>query len=155
MKIYLIAVGSRTPKWVVQGFDQYACRLPKHCSLELIEVQPVNRKQGDIDKVRREEAGRILDRIPNGSHVIALAENCKVFTTRVLAEKLSSWIQDGLDIAVLVGGADGLHALCFERADECWSLSDLTFPHALVRVIVAEQFYRAWTILSNHPYHRS
>lgn len=155
MNIHLIAVGASTPQWIVQGFNQYTRRLPKYCCLKLVEIQAVSRKQGEVNRIRREEARRILDRIPQGSLVIALAENGKPLTTKALTEKMNSWMQVGADIAVLVGGADGLDTECFERADECWSLSALTFPHALVRVIVAEQFYRAWTILSNHPYHRS
>ena len=139
---------------MVTGFNQYVRRLPKHCSLELIEIQTASRKQGEIGRVRYEEAQRILERIPQRSHVIALAENGATFDTKGLANKMEHWMQFGINVAVLVGGADGLDPICFERANESWSLSALTLPHALVRVIVAEQIYRAWTILSNHPYHR-
>ena len=154
MNISLIAVESKTPEWVTQGFNQYARRLPKHCSLQLIEIRAESRKQGNLDKVQREEARRILERIPQGSYVVALAESGKAFTTKALAEKMESWMQAGVGVTILIGGADGLGPACFEQADECWSLSSLTFPHALVRIIVAEQIYRAWTILSSHPYHR-
>ena len=104
---------------------------------------------------RREESRRVLDRIPQDCYVIALSESGRSLTTRDLAKTLDDWMQNGRDIALLVGGADGLDQVCLARSDECWSLSPLTFPHALVRVIVAEQLYRAWTILSNHPYHRA
>ena len=154
MKIYLVAVGSKAPEWVVQGFNQYAQRLPKHYCLELIEVPAANHKHGNINRVRQEEARRILKRIPAGSRVIALSEGGKLVATRTLSEKLDRWLQAAVDVAILIGGADGLDPSCMQRADECWSLSRLTFPHALVRVIVAEQIYRAWTISSNHPYHR-
>lgn len=155
MNIYLIAVSSRTPAWLEQGFNHYAQRLPKHCSLSLVEVPAVSRKRGHINKVRQEEARRILDRIPQDCYVVALAEDGKPLATKRLAETIDIWMQDGRDVALLVGGADGLNEECLARADECWSLSSLTFPHVLVRVIVAEQLYRAWTILSNHPYHRA
>ena len=155
MNIYLIAVSSRTPAWIEQGFNHYVRRLPKKCSLRLVEVPAVSRKHGDINKVRQEEARRILRRIPQNCRVVALAEQGKTIATKGLAKRLDTWMQNGCDAALLVGGADGLNQQCLARADECWSLSPLTFPHALVRVIVAEQFYRAWTILSNHPYHRS
>ena len=139
---------------MVHGFNEYARRLPNHLCLKLIQVQAPGRKRGSIAQVRREEARRILQRVPPSSRVVALAEHGKTFTTRALAEKMECWMQHGLDLAVLVGGADGLDQMCLDQADECWSLSALTFPHALVRVIVAEQVYRAWTILSKHPYHR-
>lgn len=107
-----------------------------------------------MDRIRREEGRRILSRVPPGCRVIALAENCKSFTTKALAEHMQRWMQEGADAAFLVGGADGLDPKCVERSDQCWSLSRLTFPHALVRVLLAEQVYRAWTIVTNHPYHR-
>ena len=155
MNIYLIAVGSRTPKWIEQGFDHYVQRLPRHCQLKLIEVPAVSRKQGGINEVRGKEGRRVLDRIPKDCYTVALVESGRSLTTQDLAQTLDDWMQHGRDVALVVGGADGLDEMCLARADECWSLSSLTFPHALVRVIVAEQLYRAWTILSNHPYHRS
>ena len=155
MNIYLIAVSSRTPTWIEQGFDHYVQRLPKHFRLRLIEVPAVSRKKGSIKEIRREEARRVLDRIPQKCYVIALAESGRAVATQGLAQTLADWMQHGRDVALLVGGADGLNEECLTRADECWSLSPLTFPHGLVRVIVAEQLYRAWTILSNHPYHRA
>jgi 23S rRNA (pseudouridine1915-N3)-methyltransferase len=154
VKIILIAVGSRTPAWVKQGFLDYARRLPRHCSLELVEVPAVSRKHGDLGKIRREEGKRLLDRIPRGCHVVALSEDGIDISTKMLADALAGWMGQGSDVALLVGGADGMSEACRERANSCWSLSSLTFPHALVRVIVAEQFFRAWSMLSNHPYHR-
>lgn len=154
MDIYLITVGSRSAQWVLHGFDEYARRLPKHCCLKLIEVKAASRKSGDTEQVRREEGRRLMRRVPPGSHVIALAEHGQPFSTRALAEKMEVWMRRSVNAAVLVGGADGLDTKCFEQADECWSLSTLTFPHTLVRVIMAEQIYRAWTILAKHPYHR-
>lgn len=154
MVTYLIAVGARAPAWVDTGFEHYARRLPRQCALELIAVPAVKRGRGGVDRIRDEEGRRLHQRVPRQCHVVALAEHGKRIDTRQLAAGLSTRMQDGVNLAMLVGGADGLSRDCISRADECWSLSALTFPHALVRVIVAEQLYRAWTILSNHPYHR-
>ena len=154
MNIYLLAVGTRMPAWITQGFEHYTRRLPRHCSLRLIEIPALNRKQGDPAKIRQAEGDLLLARVPRDCHVVALSEDGREFSTRQLAHSLGEWMQLGRDVAFLVGGADGLDPACVARADDCWSLSALTFPHALVRVIVVEQIYRAWTILNNHPYHR-
>lgn len=154
MKIYLVAVGSRTPAWVKEGLRNYVQRMPSYCSLSLVEVPAVRRKHGDVGKIKREEGRSILARVPKNCHVVALSEEGINISTQGLADALGQWINEGQDIALLIGGADGLSQECHERANCCWSLSSLTFPHALVRVIVAEQVFRAWSILSNHPYHR-
>lgn len=155
MKIYLIAIGTRVPGWVSQGVDEYTRRMPRHLAVELVEVPAVNRtKAADIDRTRREEGSRLLNRLPANSHIVALTEDGTSVSTRRLATELSTWMGTGCDVAFMIGGADGLSTECLDRADRCWSLSALTFPHALVRVIVAEQMFRAWTIISNHPYHR-
>lgn len=155
MKIYLIAIGTRTPEWVSSGFDEYVRRLPRHLPLELVEVPAVNRtRAADSIRAKREEGSRLLNRVPEDSHLVALNETGTTVTTRHLASVLSTWMGSGRDVAMMIGGADGLSKDCLDRADECWSLSALTFPHALVRVIVAEQMFRAWSIISKHPYHR-
>lgn len=154
MNIYLLAIGARMPAWVTRGFEDYSRRLPRHCALRLIEIPAVNRKQGNTAKIRRAEGDELLARVPRDCYVVALSEDGGAFSTRQLADSLGEWMRLGRDVALLVGGADGLDPACTARADACWSLSALTFPHALVRVIVAEQIYRAWTILNNHPYHR-
>jgi len=133
---------------------EYAGRLPRHCSLQLVEVPAVSRKYGDIGKIRRAEGKRLLGRIPGDCHVVALSEGGVDVSTKMLADALRGWMELGRDVALLVGGADGMSEECRRRADKCWSLSSLTFPHALVRVIVAEQIFRAWSMISNHPYHR-
>ena len=155
MKVRLIAVGQRPPAWVVDGFTDYARRLPRDMPLTLLEVQAVTRGHLPPDRIRRQEAERLLGHLGPRDHVVALDVEGAAWSTETLAKKLDNWRMDGQDLAFLVGGADGLDQLCLQRADDVLSLSALTFPHALVRVMVAEQIYRAWTILTGHPYHRA
>ncbi len=155
MKIHLIAVGNRMPPWVEQGYGEYAKRLPPECRLNLIEIASAKRgKNVDVSRLMRDEGQRILAALPKGCRVVALEVNGKSWSTEQLADQLEGWLQQGSDLALLVGGPDGLDPACRERADQLWSLSPLTLPHPLVRVVLAEQLYRAWTILQNHPYHR-
>ena len=148
MKIRLIAVGDKPRSWVSEGFQEYARRLPSQTPLELVEI-PAGK-----GRPRAEQGQRLLKALRADDWVVALDERGSTCDTQALADKLADWRMEGRDIAMLVGGADGLPAACLERADETLSLSKLTFPHELVRVIVAEQIYRAWTILAGHPYHR-
>ena len=155
MKSSLVAVGKRMPDWVNEGFKEYNKRLPKDLRLRLIEVTPVNRsKTGSERSIIKEEDKRIRSVIPSESLVIVLDAKGKHFTSMNLARKLKKWQESGRDITFVVGGADGLHDKLKEEADFIWSLSGLTLPHALVRVVLAEQIYRAWSITQNHPYHR-
>lgn len=156
MRIHLIAVGSRMPRWVNEGYEEYAKRLPPECSLRLVEIPAGKRSKGsDVARLVREEGERMLAAIPGGVHVIALEVGGKQWSTDALAGKLEAWLQDGRDIALLVGGPEGLAPACRDCADTLWSLSNLTFPHPLVRVVLAEQLYRAWSIVKGHPYHRA
>lgn len=155
MRIHLIAVGERMPGWVQQGYEEYAKRLPPECSLRLIEIAPGRRGKGvDLARAIQDEGERMLAATPKGSLVLALDERGKEWATLELAEQLRGWLQGGRDVALLVGGPDGLAPACRDRAEGIWSLSRLTLPHPLVRVVVAEQLYRAWSVLQNHPYHR-
>jgi 23S rRNA (pseudouridine1915-N3)-methyltransferase len=155
VRIHLIAIGTRMPGWVSRGFEEYARRLPRHLELKLVEVPAIARARAvDVDRARREEGTRLLNRVPGNSRVVALAETGVPLSSGRLAAAVEDWMGGGRDVALMVGGADGLSNDCIERADECWSLSALTFPHPLVRVILAEQLFRAWSIISNHPYHR-
>jgi 23S rRNA (pseudouridine1915-N3)-methyltransferase len=155
MRIHLIAVGSRLDAWVEQGFDEYAKRLTFDCTLQLIEITAIKRgKNADIERITHEEGQKLLAAVPKGARVIALDVRGRQHSTEELAGKLANWLQCGQDVALLVGGPEGLAAQCLARADEKWSLSKLTLPHPLVRIIVAEQIYRAWSVLHNHPYHR-
>ena len=155
MHLRLIAVGTRMPTWVTDGFEEYAHRFPKHLSLELVQIQLGARgKRENPARAINEESKRMLKALRSGDRVIALDQNGKALSTEELAGSFSDWQQDGRDVVFFIGGPDGLGRDCLARAEFVWSLSPLTLPHALVRILVAEQLYRAWTILQNHPYHR-
>jgi 23S rRNA (pseudouridine1915-N3)-methyltransferase len=144
------------PAWVSAGYTEYARRLPHECSLQLVEV-PVSKRRKSLPAARamQEEGQLMLAAIPTGCLVVALDVTGKTWSTEVLAERLQQWMAGGRDVALLVGGPDGLAPECLESSDMTWSLSALTYPHALVRIILAEQLYRAWSINAGHPYHRS
>lgn len=155
MKITVIAIGKRMPDWVNQGFFEYANRLPKQFALELIEIPLQKRsKQSDLTRVIQHEGEQMLQAIPTGNTVIALDVLGKSFDTQSLSAKLGAFRDQAMDITLLIGGPEGLAPACLSRADVKWSLSQLTLPHPLVRVLLAEQLYRAWTLLIGHPYHR-
>lgn len=155
MQIHLISIGNRMPAWVEAGYQEYAKRMPKECGLLLKEVSPgLRHKNYDAAKIVSEEGERMSSAIPNGAHLVALDIAGKPWSTVELASALKRWLEGGKNIALLVGGPEGLADSVRQKADENWSLSPLTFPHPLVRVIVAEQLYRAWSLLHNHPYHR-
>jgi len=155
MRLHLIAVGSRLDAWVNQGYDEFAKRLPVDCCLQLMEIPALKRgKNADIERITREEGRKMLAAIPKAALVVALDVQGRQYTTLELADKLAGWLQGGRDVALLVGGPEGLAPECVARAEEKWSLSKLTLPHPLVRIVVAEQLYRAWSVLNHHPYHR-
>ena len=144
------------PGWVQQGYEEYSRRMRGPSKLRLVEITARRRGKGaDIERIRRDEGQKMLAAIPPGCLVIALEVNGETWDTPALARQLQSWQTRGGDVALLVGGPDGLSAACRERADRLWSLSALTLPHPLVRILVAEQLYRAQSILDNHPYHRA
>lgn len=156
MKITLIAVGRKMPGWVEEGFSEYARRMPRECSLNLVEVEADKRgRSGSPSRWMESEGRRIIAAIPKGDMVVALDVEGVSWSTEKLSSSLGRWMQDGVGVSLLVGGPDGLSRDCLQHAQQQWSLSKLTLPHPLVRVVVAEQLYRAWTILGNHPYHRS
>lgn len=156
MKVHLLAVGQRMPAWVEQGYNEYAARLSGNVQLQLKEIAATKRTRNSVvDQLKQQEGQRLTAAIPDGSRVIALDEHGKNISTKQFADKMQDWLQLNQDVSLLVGGPDGLSADCLSRADERWSLSPLTFPHPLVRIIIAEQVYRAWSIINNHPYHRA
>ena len=156
MRIHLLAIGSKMPDWVNTATDEYLSRMPPHCRVVTHEITAEKRtKTADLKKIRELEGDKLLAAIPASSWVIALDVLGKAWSTEQLAQNLNTWMVGGRDVALLVGGPEGLSQSCIERADVRWSLSPLTFPHPLVRVIVAEQLFRAWSILSHHPYHRA
>lgn len=155
MKLRLLAVGHKMPAWVEQGVAEYSKRLPADCSLEIIEITPGYRaKNTSKEKAMQQEAEALSKAIRPQDHVIALDVKGKSWSTEQLAENLSDWRMQGGDVALIVGGPDGLTADILALAKQRWSLSALTLPHPLVRVLLAEQLYRAWTIIQGHPYHK-
>ena len=155
MRISIIAVGTKMPGWVSQGVEEYCRRLPREIKLEWREIPLAQRgKDSKPEQLCQREGEQILKAIPARDQVVALDVLGKRISTPRLAEQLSAWQMSGDDYSLLIGGPDGLSTQCLERAQSRWSLSDLTLPHPLVRVLLAEQLYRAWTITVNHPYHR-
>ena len=154
MRITVIAVGTRMPQWVNDGVEEYTRRMPRQIGLDWREI-PLAKNGAGAAQLREREGEAILAAIPAADRVIALDVRGKSFGTETLARTLEDWQMSGDNYSLLIGGPDGLSDACLERAQSRWSLSDLTLPHPLVRVILAEQLYRAWTITANHPYHRS
>lgn len=156
MRLRLICVGQKMPDWVGAGYHDYARRMPPELPLELTEIAMAHRgKNPDIPRLMDREADAILAAVGPRDRVVALEVNGKPWSTEALAGQLENWQQTGDDVCFLVGGPDGLSERCRQRADQQWSLSPLTLPHPLVRIVLAEQLYRAWSITRNHPYHRA
>jgi 23S rRNA (pseudouridine1915-N3)-methyltransferase len=156
MKARLIAVGERAPPWVAQGFGEYQKRLSHWLPLELVEIEPGLRGKGrDPTRAAFDEGQRVLAALPKSAHVIALDGRGKSWTSEQLAQRLEHWRGLGRDLALLIGGPEGHAPEVIARADEHWSLGPLTLPHMLVRLVAAEQLYRAAALLANHPYHRA
>ncbi len=159
MKLCVIAVGHRMPEWVDTGFKEYAKRLPREMPLQLLELKPEARHDepgsGAAARVLAREAQRIEDAMPKGALKIVLDESGKLISTQQLAQRMTQWRESGRDVAFVIGGADGTAAELKSGADWLWSLSPLTLPHGLARVLLAEQLYRALSILNHHPYHRA
>ena len=156
MRLRLICVGQKMPDWVSAGYNDYARRMPPELPLELTEIPMAHRgKNPDIARLMQRESDAILSAAGTRDRVVALEVGGRPWSTEKLASQLENWQQDGRDVAFLVGGPDGLADACRQRADQQWSLSPLTLPHPLVRILLAEQLYRAWSITRNHPYHRA
>jgi 23S rRNA (pseudouridine1915-N3)-methyltransferase len=156
MRIDLICVGQRMPRWVSEGYTEYARRLPREWHLQLHEIAPGQRARGqDARRAMQQEGQRMLRAMGDGGVVVTLDVRGSAWSTEQLAERLREWMDQGAHLKLLVGGADGLAPACRERASASWSLSKLTLPHPLVRIVLAEQLYRAWSIFQGHPYHRA
>lgn len=155
MRIRIIAVGTKMPSWVEEGYGEYAKRMPRDCTVELLELPLAQRgKNTDIAKTIEKEGDDILAAIGKGDQIIALDVKGKSWSTEDLAGQMAHWRMSGSNYCILIGGPDGLSAQCLAKAHARWSLSDLTLPHPLVRILLIEQLYRACTILQNHPYHK-
>ncbi|MGD8782786.1 MAG: 23S rRNA (pseudouridine(1915)-N(3))-methyltransferase RlmH [Thioalkalispiraceae bacterium] len=155
MRIQIIAIGDRMPGWVQQAFNEYIKRIGAGLTVELVEISPEKRgKASNLDRIMEKEAARMRQTIPRGNFVIALDKEGKLWSTEQLAENVAAWQQDGRNISILIGGPEGMHSDLLREADVCVSLSAMTFPHPVVRIILAEQLYRTYSILSHHPYHK-
>lgn len=154
MRIKIVSLGQRLPEWVRQGTSEYLDRLPRDWPVDLIELKPEPRTHGkSIAQVLALEASRVLA-ASEGAVRIVLDERGQSWTTRQLAEHMAQWRLAARDVALIIGSADGLDASVKKEAERVWSLSPLTLPHGMVRVVLAEQIYRAASLLNNHPYHR-
>ena len=156
LRLALLTASNRQPAWVEAGADDYAKRLRGRCTLE-IKTVPLARRTASAAVARAidDEGERLLALLPSAAHVVALCEGGKPWSTKELAAKLTGWMRLGAPVCFLVGGPDGLSGACLDRATERWSLSSLTLPHGLVKIVVAEALYRAWSLLEHHPYHRA
>lgn len=155
MKLLVVAVGHKMPDWITTGFKEYAKRMPREARIELIEIKPEPRTSGkNVAQLMAAEAQRILSAVPQDALRIALDEQGAHLSTRQLAQRMQDWMGGGRDVAFIIGGADGLHESVKSSAQQLLALSSMTLPHGLVRVMLAEQLYRAHSLLHNHPYHR-
>jgi 23S rRNA (pseudouridine1915-N3)-methyltransferase len=159
LKLHILAIGHKPPGWVAAGFEDYARRMPREARIELIEIKPAPRVRappsaGSVSRILEAEKSRLLAAIPPGCVRIALDERGKSLSTADLARRLTGWMQEGRDVAFMIGSADGLDQELKTGADLLLALSALTLPHAMVRVLLAEQLYRAVSVIQNHPYHR-
>jgi 23S rRNA (pseudouridine1915-N3)-methyltransferase len=155
MNLLILAVGNRMPSWITEGFNEYAKRMPREARIELIEIKPEARSSGKTAaQIMEAEAQRIRAALPPNALCIALDEHGATPTTKQLAQQMQDWMQQGRDVAFVIGGADGLHESIKHRAQHLMALSAFTLPHGMVRVLLAEQLYRAHSLMHNHPYHR-
>lgn len=155
MRLRLIAVGSKMPAWVEQGYEEYAKRLPRDCVVELVELPLAARGKNSSAAVAISREGQAMQAaIGKGDRVIALEVTGRPWSTEQLAQKMDTWRMSGANYSLLIGGPNGLAPECRALAESEWSLSALTLPHPLVRIVVIEQLYRAYSILHNHPYHK-
>jgi len=155
LKINIITIGKNMPEWINQGFNEYAKRFSSDLQLNLTEITNIKRfKNSDLKKIQQEEGQMMLKKINPQDFIIALDEHGIEYSTFELAQQIQHWRENWNNICFFIGGPEGLSTECLQKANIKFALSRLTFPHPLVRVIVAEQIYRAWTILNKHPYHR-
>ena len=155
MKLIIVAVGHKMPDWITTAFNEYAKRMPREAKLELLEIKPEPRSAGKTTaQIMEAEARRILAVLPKNCRHIALDEHGAQHTTRQFAAHMQDWMSAGQDVAFIIGGADGLHESVKQIAHQLLAMSTFTLPHALVRVLLAEQLYRAHSLMHNHPYHR-
>ncbi len=155
MKLIILAVGNKMPEWITSGFNEYTKRMPREATITLIEVKPEPRTTGKtVPQIMEAEAQRINAALPKDVTRVVLDERGAHLSTKQMAQKMGDWLGGGRDVAFIIGGADGLHESVRASAQQLLALSALTLPHGMVRVLLAEQLYRAYSLLHNHPYHR-
>jgi 23S rRNA (pseudouridine1915-N3)-methyltransferase len=154
MHLTLLAVGDKMPGWAEEATAEYLKRMPREARVELLTVKAEKRAGQPAEVLKQADTARLLEKLPPGARVVALDEHGRQVTTRELADLLARWLESGRDTCLVIGGADGLGQEVLQRAELILSLSRLTLPHALARVLLAEQLYRAWSLLAGHPYHR-
>jgi len=156
MQLLVAAIGQRMPNWVTEAWNEYARRMPPGLGLSLREISLSKRtKNADTKRLTTIESKALLDAMPARARIIALDVQGQAWSTEKLAAHLEQWMGEGRDVGFMIGGPEGIDADILKKADDRWSLGPLTLPHPLVRVVLAEQLYRAWTITQNHPYHRA
>ena len=156
MQLLVAAVGQRMPRWVNESWNEYSRRMPPGLSLSVREVPLAKRgKNADVRRLTAVESSALLAAMPPRARIIALDVKGQAWSTQKLATNLEEWMGEGRDLGFMIGGPDGISPDIMQKADNRWSLGPLTLPHPLVRVVLAEQLYRAWTISQNHPYHRA
>jgi 23S rRNA (pseudouridine1915-N3)-methyltransferase len=155
MKLFILAVGNKMPEWITAGFNEYTKRMPREAKIELLEIKPEPRTTGkSVAQIMEAEAQRINAALPKDVTRVVLDERGSHLSTKQLSQKMHDWLGGGRDVAFIIGGADGLHESLRGSAQQLLALSALTLPHGMVRVLLAEQLYRAYSLLHNHPYHR-
>ena len=155
MKLLIVAVGHKMPSWITEGFNEYTKRMPREAKIELLEIKPEPRTTGkSVTQIMEAEAQRIQSALPKDVLRIVLDERGAHWSTKQLTQHMQEWLGSGRDVAFIIGGADGLHELVRSSAHQLLALSVMVLPHGMVRVLLAEQLYRAHSLLHNHPYHR-
>ena len=154
MRLRVLAIGQKMPAWVDQGVEEYTRRMPREISVEWLDIPPAKRGSTRPEKYRVQEAEAIEAKLTGKDYVVALDISGKAVSTELIVERFDQWQMQGEQISIVIGGPDGLHSNILEGANERWSLGHITLPHPLVRVILAEQLYRAWSVQAGHPYHR-
>lgn len=155
MRVQIVAMGDRMPAWVQEGYKEYTKRIGAGLDIQLIEISPEKRgKSADLQRIMQKEAERMRQSIPRNNYVIALDKEGRSWSTETLAQNIADWQQDGTNISFLIGGPEGMSRELLQEADTRISFSAMTFPHPVVRIILAEQLYRAYSILNHHPYHK-
>ena len=154
MKINIIAIGKKLPEWISNGIHHYEKQLPKHLNFKIIQLESQNRKKQNISIVKEIEGEMLLKEAENSNILIAMDEHGQQKSTTDLKDSLNQWSQNGDNVSIIIGGADGLSSRCLEASSEKWALSRLTLPHSMARLLITEQLFRAYTLTINHPYHR-